>query len=281
MNLFIKVASIFFPPLALIPVRGKIKGAPDGFKEAMDDSISSIDKENTENIFEWAKFIYESEVARKETIESKAQSYLMGLSVSTGIIAAIPFLFSSRWSLPVWVGISVAVLFTVAIIFMLFAGYYALKTRQGGAMSLPGADLFSSQLKDNKIGLTDNSTLLIFYAKNNEKLLIEKSNYLYIAEMCFVRAIGIISISILLAVGSKFYQTIFNTNPATVTDISTSTTDEYPSFQTKTGEIRSNIEVAKLSLSLIKDELEQLKKRSMLIDKQISILKNSSREHYK
>src|SRR5690606_29683435 len=190
MSLIIKVASKFFPPLALIPVRGKIKGAPDGFKGEVDDSISSIGDESAKDVFEWAKFIYESEVARKDTIESKAQSYLMGLSVSTGIIAAIPFLFSSRWSLVAWVGISVAVLFTVAIIFMLFAGYYALKTRQGGAMSLPGADLFKTQLKDNKIGLKDNSILLIFYAKNNEKLLIEKSNYLYIAEMCFVRAIG-------------------------------------------------------------------------------------------
>ncbi len=275
MSLFIRVASKIFPPLDLIPVRGKIKGAPDGFKDEMDVSINSINEGNDENVFEWAKFIYESEVARKDTIESKAQSYLMGLSVSTGIIAAIPFLFSSRWSLPSWVGISVAILFTVAIIFMLFAGYYALKTRQGGAMSLPGADLFKSQLKDNKVGFRDNSTLLIFYAKNNEKLLIEKSNYLYIAEMCFVRAIGIISISILLAVGSKFYQSIFNKNPSIGADISASaSTDRCPYFQKEIGRIRGDIEMAKLSLSSAKDELELLKGRSILIDKQVLIMKN-------
>ncbi|WP_415895892.1 hypothetical protein ACMXYQ_05920 [Neptuniibacter sp. PT34_22] len=275
MSLFLKVAAKFFPPLALISVRGKIKGVPDAFKEEIEDSINSIEEKNTKNVFEWAKFIYESEIARKDTIESKAQSYLMGLSVSIGIIAAIPFLFSSRWSLPTWVGVSVAILFTVAIIFMLVAGYYALKTRQGGAMSLLGADLFKSQLKDNKIGFTDNSTLLIFYAKNNEKLLIEKSNYLYVAEMCFVRAIGIISISILLAVGSKFYQSIFNTNSATVTDIRTKS-NKCPSFQSEIKGLQSDIEIAKLGLNLAKNELEDLKGKSLLIDQQISTLKHSS-----
>lgn len=204
---FSSLLSQIFPPAALWQVKGRIDTVPETFKEKMDSSISHY-RDDAENVYEWAKFIYESEVSRKETIETKAQSYLMGLSISTGIIAAIPFLFSSRWSLPNFIGITVAVLFTVAIIYMLIAGFYALKTRQSGAMNLPDADLFKKQLEDKTIGYKDNSILLMFYAKKNETLLIEKSNFLYVAEMCFVRAIAIILISILLAIGSKLYQSM-------------------------------------------------------------------------
>lgn len=277
MNKLLRVASKVFPPAALIPVRGKIKGAPDGFKDKMDSSISSIDKINAENIFEWARFIYESEVTRKDILESKAQSYLMGLSISIGIISAIPLLFSSRWSLPDWAGITVATLFTAAIIFMLLAGYFALKTRQVGAMSLPSADLFKSQLEANKIGFLDNSTLLITYAKNNEKILIEKSNYLYVAEMCFVRAIWIISISIFLAVGSKSYQSIFDSSKVNNAN-STPTINECTSLQKKISKIRGDIELAKSSLSSTKTELEQLKITNVLIDEKMSIIKNHDTE---
>lgn len=268
---FNRIVSIIFPPAALVAVRGKIQGAPEGFKDEMDSSISSVGKDDAENVFEWAKFIYESEVSRKEVIESKAQSYLMGISVSIGILAVIPFLFSSRWSLPSWAGITVAILFVMAIIFMLFAGYYALKTRQGGAMSLPGADLFKKQLEEKSIGFASNSTLLMLYAKNNEKLLIEKSNYLYVAEMCFVRAVGIISVSILLTVGSKFNQSIFNeveTHPV-------GKDSACESIRKEAEAIKGGVELATSELASKAKEIDELRKKSERLDEQISQIRKS------
>jgi hypothetical protein len=207
MGMFKRIASFIYPPIGLIGVKQHLVGAPEDFRDKVDESIDSnqYSKEHKKEVFEWAKFIYESEIDRKEVLEGKAQSYIVGLSIATGIFAAIPFFFSDRWSLPDSIASLVATMFTLSIFYIVSAGYYALKTRQGGSFYLPSSDMFAEQIREHTLDHEKNSSLLMFISKNNESILTEKSNYLYVAEMSFVRAILIVAASVTIAVGSKLY----------------------------------------------------------------------------
>ncbi len=205
MRVIKRISSFIYPPIGLIGVKRHLVGAPENFRENLEDDIAKnqYSEENKKEVFEWAKFIYESEIDRKEMLESKAQSYLVGLSIATGIIAAIPFLFSERWSLPSSIASLVAAMFALSIFYIVSAGYFALKTRQSGSFYLPGSDMFSDQIREHALSHEKNSSLLMLLSKNNESILTEKSNYLYVAEMSFVRAIIIVAVSVFIAVGSK------------------------------------------------------------------------------
>jgi len=207
MGMLKRVASFIYPPIGLIGVKQYLVGAPEDFRDKIDESIASnkYPEEHKKEVFEWAKFIYESEIDRKEMLEGKAQSYMVGLSIATGIIAAIPFLFSDRWSLPDSIASLVAAMFALSIFYIVSAGFYALKTRQSGSFYLPGADMFAEQIRKHTLNHEKNSSLLMLLSKNNESILTEKSNYLYVAEMSFVRAILIVAASVFIAVGSKLY----------------------------------------------------------------------------
>ena len=261
--------SFIYPPIALLSVRGKIQGTPADYKSNLDAYIqaNSYSKEESENVFDWAKFIYESEISRKDTIESKAQSYLIGISISVGIIAAIPLLFSNRWSLPFIVAMIIAGLLTASIVFMITAGYFSLKTRHGDALSLPSSGLFFDQLKENGIGLLKNSSHLILFSRNNEKSLIQKSNFLYVSEMCFVRAIILLLLSVMLAVGAKLYDPIIIAN-----------TDSDKVLSSKIDLLEEKIDVMKLTLTDRNEEVENLKKDNAAIYREISDLNGKSNE---
>lgn len=259
-----RLVSYFFPPFALISVKGKLTGAPEGYKNGLDSEIKKIPDDNAEIAFDWAKYIYASEVSRKEAIEGKAQSYFTSLSIVTGIIAIIPVLFSDRWSLPLWAGIAAAILFTLAIVFISSAAYYALKTRQVGQMYLPGADLFSEQLRKDELGFKNNATQLIYFAKNNERLLTEKANYLYVSEQCFVRAIAVLLISVLFAVGAQFYQSFGSRQ-----------TPKFSAIQQQVEINRNEIVGMQLSLSRTREQLADLKGKCNGLDRRLEAIRNT------
>lgn len=210
-----KVIIWFWPPSEFIYQKikyGEIKPNNEVDYESLKTLIATDENGTNEVALKLSELVYKSEVSRKDTIESKAQSFLFTLSVSATIIIAIPFLFSNRWGLPIYTALISTAIFTASILYLIFSGLYGLKARQLGEVAIPGADLFLEYAKDNKITSIDQAVTLIEYAKYNEPALLKKSNFLATAEQLFIRGIACLAIAAIFSITVKMVVELTNSN---------------------------------------------------------------------
>ncbi len=138
----------------------------------------------------------EVEFKRKEAIEGKATSYLIGLSIAIGLVSAVPSLLGKDWELPSLFGLALAALYALAVLHFFVAAYHANAARQTGAFAVPRAEdvIALSQLSSGI--LRTRVIQVLSRVRFNIPALTEKANHLATTESMFKRGL------LLLALGS-------------------------------------------------------------------------------
>src|SRR5882724_8177368 len=81
-----------------------------------------------------AKQIGETESKRKDTLEKKASTYVIGIGIGISILSFVPNLFSDKWPIPTSLAYMATAAYLIAIICLLVAAYYSIRVRQVAAM---------------------------------------------------------------------------------------------------------------------------------------------------
>ena len=152
-----------------------------------------------------AKLIQEAESKRKDTLEKKASTFVSGIGVGVGVISVVPALFSNYWLIPVGWAFVAGVAYLLAIIVLLVAAYYAVQVRQVAGVASPCADSFLDLLKEHQGKIDERIALTIAQVKWNEDLLLQKSNYLSVAEGLFLRGLALVAFAAVLSVAAKLF----------------------------------------------------------------------------
>ena len=136
-----------------------------------------------------AEMIHRAELDRKKTIEDKAANFLVGATLSSGILIALPTLLAEKTSAPMWAKIFMLAMFMVAVAYLVNSAMYAIRVRAAGqyyainSSSLAGLALSSGDFRRNW------ATLLLDLTKRNQGFLLKKTNELYVAEQLFLRGL--------------------------------------------------------------------------------------------
>jgi len=151
-----------------------------------------------------AKQVYESEVSRGEYLEDNAQVFIAALGLSLGIVAALPVLFDSKtWTIPGTVTLFVGLLYSLTPIHFFVAVYYSINARQSHGLALPNVDDLTKNIQADKVEAIDRILNDITRAKYNEPILLQKSNFLAVAETMFRRGLLFIATASILVVIAK------------------------------------------------------------------------------
>lgn len=142
-----------------------------------------------------AEALTESEIKRKDTVESKATSYLVAIGIATGLVSGLPVLFGKNWLIPSNAALPLAVLDALAVMHFLVAAYHAIRTRQTEALAVPLVDdVLELASKPDGAGARRLVSALT-RARYNEPLITKKANHLAVAETMFLRGLMFIAIA--------------------------------------------------------------------------------------
>lgn len=150
-----------------------------------------------------ASAITETETKRKDTVETKATSYLLAISIAVALVAGIPALFGEDWGLPSRAAQILSVLHGLAVLHFLVAAYHAVRTRQTEAMAVPLVDdVLDLASKPDGAGLRRLVSALV-RARYNEPLITKKHNHLAVVESMFLRGLVLIAIASISALAVR------------------------------------------------------------------------------
>jgi hypothetical protein len=151
-----------------------------------------------------AKHIGDTESKRKDTLENKAATYVIGIGIGISILSIVPTLFSDKWLIPAMSAYTATAAYLTAIICLLVAAYYSIRVRQVAGIASPSADSFLDLVKVHQGRVEERIVLIIANSKWNEDLLLQKSNYLSVAEKLFLRGLSLLAFAAIISVASKF-----------------------------------------------------------------------------
>ncbi|MCR4320656.1 MAG: hypothetical protein NUV74_10025 [Candidatus Brocadiaceae bacterium] len=161
-------------------------------------------KDDISKVETLTKQVYESEVKRGEYLEGKAQVFLAALGLSLVIVAALPVLFDSKtWTIPSTITLFVGLLYSLTLIHFFVAVYYSVNARQSYGLALPNVDDLMENIQADKVETIDRILNDITKAKYNEPILLQKSNFLAVAETMFRRGLLFIATASILVVITK------------------------------------------------------------------------------
>jgi hypothetical protein len=142
-----------------------------------------------------AGVVTETELRRKDTLESKATSYLLAIGIAIGLVSGIPALFGEGWRFPSLTAQVLSVLHGLSVLHFLDAAYHAVRARQTEAMAVPlVADVLDLASKPDGADVRRLVSALV-RARYNEPLIIKKSNHLAVAESMFLRGLVLIALA--------------------------------------------------------------------------------------
>jgi hypothetical protein len=153
-----------------------------------------------------AKQIGDMESKRKDTLENKAATYVIGIGIGMSILSILPTLFSDKWLIPatsVYMYTATAI-YLIAIICLLVAAYYSIRVRQVAAIASLSADSFLDLIEVHQGKVEERIVLIIANSKWNEDVLLQKSNYLSVAETLFLRGLSLLAFAAVITVASKY-----------------------------------------------------------------------------
>ena len=151
-----------------------------------------------------AKQVYESEIKRGEYLEGKTQTFIAALGLSLGVVAALPVLFDSKtWTIPSTATLLVGLLYSLTLIHFFVAVYYSVNARQSYGLALPNVDELVENIQTDKVEAIDRTLNDITRTKYNEPILLQKSNFLAVAETMFRRGLLFIATASILVVITK------------------------------------------------------------------------------
>jgi len=147
----------------------------------------------------------ESEARRKETIEAKATTYLVGIGIAGGLVTALPTLFGDSWGLSKPLTVVVATLHLLAVIHFFVAAFAAVDARRIAGFAMPSADFLLNRHRGEPDveSERDDVRVLLADAKFNEPILTRKMNSLSVAEAMFLRGLFLISTAAVCLIGGK------------------------------------------------------------------------------
>lgn len=213
-NLFKKLAWFIWPPLEAMNARRYVKkliAERNSEYQKLDSEVREMLSKFKDliEVEKLSKYIYESEIKRKEVIENKAITFATVTSLAISISALVPGLFTSEWNLPTTISVTSSLLFIIAISYLLVAVYYSILSRRIQGFAMISTDGILTKLKNTKKNSKnisiENIVSYLSYTKYNEPYLTLKSNAVVVAERLFVRGLVMLGIALCLSAGSKVY----------------------------------------------------------------------------
>ncbi|MBW1794851.1 MAG: hypothetical protein JRJ38_10540 [Deltaproteobacteria bacterium] len=160
----------------------------------------SIDLGKTQSL---AKFVFESESKRKETIENKALAFMFAFSVCVSVISVLPALFGEKLNIPCRAATMSVSFYGLAIPHLLMAAYYAIQARRVSGFALPSADESLKAIRENRLTESEHIVMYVSQAKFNEPILTKKANCLAVAEKMFIRGLFLLAFAGSITVVTK------------------------------------------------------------------------------
>jgi len=213
--LILRLVGFICPPIKLwkansyIKKKYKIKNqlpSDEKYESTFSVWIKVISGKTNESLIREADKFEQNELHRKEILENKASSLITALGLSLTLILIISAVIGKDWGLPKHIALLSASALVLAIIHLLVAAFYAIKTSQLTAFYFDCTETIKNKLEK---GNTSQAEILAEKLTNidmNTPALIIKSNYLSLAQNLFLRGIFFISIGSLVALG---YQIIY------------------------------------------------------------------------
>lgn len=182
-------------PTSLVDASARYRQIEDAVREALPTTDPAGLRKDIERL-------HESEKKRKETIEAKATTYLVGIGIAGGLVAAFPTLFDETWRLPSVLTVLVGVFHLLAVLHLFAGAVHAIQARRVAGFAMPSVDqVLDRASRPAEIEMNDLRTFLI-ESRFNEPILIKKMNHLAIAETMFLRGLVLVSVAaIALGVG--------------------------------------------------------------------------------
>lgn len=167
-------------------------------RNTIPQDVKSVELEKMANQIE------ESELRRKDVLEDKASSFIIGVGVILALLSVLQSLFSDNQFSPLWLTI-IGLVYLLAVVHLFAAVYYAIKTRRVAPLASHTATGFLESVKDDAWKIEDRLVRAIGQAKWNEGTLLRKSNYLSVTETLFVRALFLIALAIILSITIRIF----------------------------------------------------------------------------
>ena len=136
-----------------------------------------------------AEAVYKAEQERKKVIEDKASSFFAGATLSSTIVIALPTILVGKIAIGLAAQLLLLMLFSLAVIYLLSAAYYATTARAVRGLHALNAGLLDAMVLSDLNLRQKWARTLIEIAQQNEPILRDKSNHLYVAERLFLRGI--------------------------------------------------------------------------------------------
>lgn len=202
-----RVNAFVWPPLEVRKANRVLDQAIDsnvqGYEGMVDRFLQRIAAaEAPELVIAEIERVEESELRRRELLESKASSLLAALGILVSLILLVPAIFERPRTVSPYVAISLSILVTIAVLHLLAAVYHAVLVSRVGALYLPSIGSVDALLKAGGDQTRYAAAQKYANARMNEPILTIKSNHLSMAQKMFLR--GIVALAI-AAVISFFY----------------------------------------------------------------------------
>jgi hypothetical protein len=138
--------------------------------------------------------VLESELRRKDILESKASTFVVTPAVATAIAAAIAPL-TKDLQLSSTAAMVVTIAYALALIHLLVSSWYAISVRRTEALVVLSAENARRLLEEPP---AERIASRLAYADVNEPMLLRKSNRLSVSEDLFLRGLAFLAFASLV-----------------------------------------------------------------------------------
>lgn len=176
--------------------------------KTLDDELSKVfnkSKKMPVDIETIARLTFESENKRRDSVESKALSFIASFSVAVSIASVLPSLFSSKSELPNFILLILGTIYIFGIVHLFTAVYWAVEARRIEGLAVPNVDDYVGFMQKGKWEVRDRILLYIRQAKFNEPIMSKKTNALSVAETMFVRGLFFVGVATVASGISSYF----------------------------------------------------------------------------
>ena len=145
-----------------------------------------------------SKDLYDSEIQRKEILESKATEFTAGFGLAISILSIFPILIGDNWGASEFVKIILGIIYLLGIAHLMFAVVYSIKVRQVEGIAIFSSAELIKELNEKNTTVRDRIISYVSKVKFNETILTKKVNHLAVAETMFLRGLVLIIITVVI-----------------------------------------------------------------------------------
>jgi hypothetical protein len=172
--------------------------AADAWSRAMDKSSAATAGLPQEALIAGetlAASVLESEIKRKEVLESKASTFVVTPAIATAITAAIAPL-TKDLQLSAAAAVIVTIAYALALIHLLVSSWYAITVRRAEAFVVLSSENARRLLAETP---AQRIATRLAYAEVNEPALVRKANRLSVSEDLFLRGLAFLAFASFLS----------------------------------------------------------------------------------